>query len=92
MLPVLGVWRGIDDGWSNGAAIGKADAPLKRIVTHWFNLPNFRGPITLTRTTELGVSWWQGRWGSRWADGRSRLTSDPTMLGSRRTCTRHTST
>ena len=58
-----GVWRGIDDGWSNGAAIGKADAPLKRIVTHWFNLPNFRGPITLTRTTELGVSWWQGRWG-----------------------------
>jgi hypothetical protein len=60
--PVPGVWRGIDDGWSNGAAIGKADAPLKRIVTHWFNLPNFRGPITLTRTTEVGVSWWQGRW------------------------------
>jgi hypothetical protein len=90
--PVPSVWRGIDDGWSNGAAIGKADAPLKRIVTHWFNLPNFRGPITLTRTTEVGVSWWQDGGGSRWADGRSRLTSDPTMLGSGRTCTRLTST
>jgi hypothetical protein len=37
-----GVWRDSGEGWSNGAEIGKADAPLKRIVAHWFNLPDFR--------------------------------------------------
>src|SRR5215813_4758253 len=36
-----GVWRDSRDGWSNGAEIGKADAPLKRIIAHWFNLPDF---------------------------------------------------
>jgi len=41
--------------------IGKADAALKRVVTHWFNLPNFHGSIALTRTTEAD-DWWLGRW------------------------------
>jgi hypothetical protein len=60
--PVNGVWRSRHDGWSNGAVIGKADAPLKRVVAHWFNLPNFHGPVALTRTTETGEHWWLGRW------------------------------
>ena len=34
-------WRKSGEGWSNGAEIGEADAPLKRIVAHWFNLPDF---------------------------------------------------
>jgi hypothetical protein len=59
--PVAGVWRSRHDGWSNGAVIGQADAPLKRIVTHWFNLPNFHGPIALTRSSEVD-DWWLGRW------------------------------
>jgi hypothetical protein len=42
--------------------IGKADVPLKRVVTHWFNLPDFHGPIVLTRATEAGDHWWMGRW------------------------------
>jgi hypothetical protein len=58
---VTGVWRSRHDGWSNGALIGKADAPLKRVITHWFNLPNFHGPIALTSTTEVD-DWWLGRW------------------------------
>jgi hypothetical protein len=60
--PVSGVWQGFGDGWSNGAAIGEADASLKRIVAHWFNLPNLHGPIALTRTTEAGDHSWLGRW------------------------------
>jgi len=36
-----GTWRESGEGWSNGAEIGRADAPLKRIVAHWFNLPDF---------------------------------------------------
>jgi hypothetical protein len=59
---VTGVWRSRHDGWSNGAVIGKADAPLTRVVAHWFNLPNLGGPIALTRTTEAGEHWWLGRW------------------------------
>jgi hypothetical protein len=71
--PVTGVWRVRHDGWSNGAVIGNADAPLKRVVTHWFNLPNFHGPIALTRTTEVD-DWWLGRWGME--VGGWRLTLD----------------
>jgi hypothetical protein len=40
-----GVWRNSDEGWSNGAEIGTADAPLKRIVAHWFNLPDFHARL-----------------------------------------------
>ena len=58
---VTGVWRVRHDGWSNGAVIGNGDAPLKRVVTHWFNLPNFHGPIALTRSSEVD-DWWLGRW------------------------------
>src|SRR6266516_2754856 len=39
-----GECRESGEGWSNGAEIGKADAPLKRIIAHWFNLPDFHAP------------------------------------------------
>ena len=42
--------------------VGQADVPLKRVVAHWFNLPDFHGPLVLTRTTEAGEHWWMGRW------------------------------
>jgi hypothetical protein len=60
--PVTGVWRSSHDGWSNGAVVGQADVPLKRVVAHWFNLPDFHGPLVLTQTTEAGEHWWMGRW------------------------------
>jgi hypothetical protein len=44
--PVTGVWRSSHDRWSNGAVVGKADVPLKRVVAHWFNLPDFHVPLT----------------------------------------------
>jgi hypothetical protein len=59
--PVTGVWRSRHDGWSNGAVVGQADAPLQRVVMHWFNLPDFHGPIALTRSSEVD-DWWLGRW------------------------------
>jgi hypothetical protein len=50
-------------GWSNGAVFGRADAPLSRIIVHWFNLPNWHGPIPLANTTADGTEWqWLGRW------------------------------
>jgi hypothetical protein len=48
-------------GWSNGATIGRDEAPLDRIIAHWFNLPNWNGPQLLT-STEAGVNHlWRGR-------------------------------
>lgn len=50
-------------GWSNGATLGKTDEPLKRVVAHWFNLPNSHGPIGLHSRTDDGVHHsWSGRW------------------------------
>jgi hypothetical protein len=40
----------------------QGDVPLKRVVVHWFNLPDFHGSVVLTRTTEAGEHWWMGRW------------------------------
>ena len=40
-----GAWRDSGEGWSNGAEMGKADAPLKRVVAHWFNLPDFHARL-----------------------------------------------
>lgn len=57
-----GLVRGNEGGWSNGAVFG-IDAPLERIIAHWFNLPNWHGPIELTAMTEDGGKrWWSGRW------------------------------
>jgi hypothetical protein len=60
---VSGGVRGIDRGWSNEAVLGTANAPLKRMVVHWFNLPNWHGPIRLTAVAPSGAQrWWTGRW------------------------------
>jgi hypothetical protein len=61
--------RGPGGGWSNGTVIGSPATPLARIVTHWFNLPNWHGPEPLGTVTGDG---WQLRWAGRWeteADG-----------------------
>jgi hypothetical protein len=56
-----GTWRGVVDGWSNGAVIGNTDARLQRIVAHWFNLPDLLGPIALSSRGEDGEVEWLGR-------------------------------
>jgi hypothetical protein len=62
-MKLPGVPRGIDGGWSNGGTFGSADRPLRRIIAHWFNLPNWYGSIRLTSATENGGQrWWSGRW------------------------------
>ncbi len=64
--------RESDEGWSNGAEIGKADAPLKRIVAHWFNLPDFHARL--------------GRWEAETDGWNVTLDVGPTMIGSARAC------
>jgi hypothetical protein len=81
------------DGWSNGAVFGRGDAPLNRIIVHWFNLPRWHGPIPLSATTEDGTQWqWAGRWVLE-ADGwRSLSMPGPTTRRSGVTFTRRTPT
>lgn len=57
-----GVPRNIDGGWSNGASFGNSGAPLTRLVVHWFNLPNWHGPLRLVARTADGEQEWSGRW------------------------------
>ncbi|MFJ9173163.1 hypothetical protein [Streptomyces sp. NPDC102360] len=59
---MLGVPRNIDGGWSNGASFGNSGAPLTRLVVHWFNLPNWHGPLGLVAKTADGEQEWSGRW------------------------------
>lgn len=51
------------EGWTNGAALGDENAPLVRIVAHWFNLPRFLGQEHLSQRID-GVErfWANGRW------------------------------
>jgi hypothetical protein len=53
----------VSSGWSNGAVFGRDDASLNRIIVHWFNLPNWHGPIPLADATTDGI---QHRWLGRW--------------------------
>jgi hypothetical protein len=70
--------RGIDSGWSNGVTVGRADAPLQRIVAHWFNLPDWHGPERLTAATDDGGRrWWSGRWVTQTGDWRITLDVRP---------------
>ncbi|MEU6064055.1 hypothetical protein ABZ864_06000 [Streptomyces sp. NPDC047082] len=57
-----GVPRNIDGGWSNGAVFGDSQAPLTRILVHWFNLPNWHGPLRLAAKIASGEHEWSGRW------------------------------
>jgi len=80
-------------GWSNGAVFGRSDAPLNRIIVHWFNLPRWHGPIPLADTTADGTQWqWLGRWMIE-ADGwQIILDARPIMRRSGVTFTRRTPT
>lgn len=51
------------EGGSNGASFGDESALLKRMVVHWFNLPNMnaKGPLEL-RGENGGHRLWRGRW------------------------------
>ncbi|MGY1495696.1 hypothetical protein ACW4TU_03470 [Streptomyces sp. QTS52] len=57
-----GVPRDIGGGWSNGAMFGDSEARLTRILVHWFNLPNWHGPVALIEKTPRGEHEWPGRW------------------------------
>ena len=58
-----GYVRGIEGGWSNGATFGSDSAPLDRVIAHWFNLPDWRGPGHLEETAPDGERrHWLGRW------------------------------
>ncbi|MEU2592870.1 hypothetical protein ABZ649_26850 [Streptomyces albidoflavus] len=57
-----GVSRNTGGGWSNGASFGNPGAPLSRLVVHWFNLPNWHGPLGLVAKTAGGEQEWSGRW------------------------------
>ncbi|MFY4720105.1 hypothetical protein [Streptomyces sp. LaBMicrA B280] len=61
-MTLPGFPRNIDGGWSNGAVFGNSDAPLSRILVHWFNLPNWHGPLGLVEETPRGKREWSGRW------------------------------
>ena len=55
--------RGIEGGWSNGATFGSDSVPLDRVIAHWFNLPDWRGPGYLKETAQDGEHrHWLGRW------------------------------
>ncbi|MFD6888749.1 hypothetical protein [Streptomyces sp. NPDC059957] len=55
--------RNYDEGWINGAALGDSEAPLTRIVAHWFNLPRFKGHQHLTDRLDGADRFWAaGRW------------------------------
>lgn len=60
----LSAWmRGASDGWSNGGEFGDPDARISHVVAHWFNLPNWIGPLPLSITKEDGYQkLWSGRW------------------------------
>lgn len=62
-------------GWSNGAVFGNEEASLDRIIAHWFNLPNWHGPIPLGDTTADGI---RREWSGRWviASGGWKVTMD----------------
>ncbi|MFD3930030.1 hypothetical protein [Streptomyces sp. NPDC058614] len=57
-----GVPRNVAGGWSNEAVFGRPEAPLTRILVHWFNLPNWHGPLGLMEKTARGEHEWSGRW------------------------------
>ncbi|MBP5868419.1 MULTISPECIES: hypothetical protein [Streptomyces] len=62
-MSIPGEPRGDGCGWSSGAVFGRADAPLREIIVHWFNLPKWRGQIDLmARTDGSRTNWSGGRW------------------------------
>ncbi|MBP2707762.1 hypothetical protein JOL79_28660 [Microbispora sp. RL4-1S] len=64
--------RNFREGWLDGLEIGSTEAPIKRIVAHWLNLPALRSPIRINGGSQL--EWFTGRWTA--ALGEWRLTID----------------
>jgi hypothetical protein len=55
--------RNHEEGWSNGAPLGDSQAPLQRLIAHWFNLPALHGQHHLITRTEGGEhTIHRGRW------------------------------
>lgn len=56
-----GYVRDADGGWSNGTTFGSDNAPLDRVIAHWFNLPNWHGPEILVSDEHGLHHQWRGR-------------------------------
>jgi hypothetical protein len=71
---VGGLRLGHMTGSVRGQAIGSGDAPLRRALVHWLNLPAIHSPISIRQGE--GAEWrvWTGRWRIR--IGPWRLTLD----------------
>jgi hypothetical protein len=77
-VPLPAYVRGPGDGWANGVIIGRDDAPLARVVAHWFNLPNWHGPKPLAADGEDGFRHvWAGRWVTETAGWRITIDARP---------------
>jgi hypothetical protein len=74
VYPVAGLRLAHMTGSVQGQAIGSGDAPLRRILVHWLNLPAIHSPIAIGQGG--GAEWrvWIGRWRIR--IGPWRLTLD----------------
>lgn len=48
-------------GWINEVSVGQGATRLKRVLIHWFNLPDILGNQTLKESGEFGEAWWAGR-------------------------------
>lgn len=48
-------------GWISEVKVGQEVTHLKRVLTHWFNLPNIPGNRVLGESGEFGTAWWAGR-------------------------------
>lgn len=75
----LPAWvRGGSDGWSNGGEFGEPDARISRVLAHWFNLPNWIGPVALSMVKGDGYQHvWRGRWTFNIADWRITFDARP---------------
>jgi hypothetical protein len=74
VYPVAGLRLAHMTGSVQGQAIGSGDAPLRRVLVHWLNLPAIHSPIAIRQGG--GAEWrvWIGRWRIR--IGPWRLTLD----------------
>lgn len=64
--------RNFREGWLDRVEIGSAEAPLKRIVAHWLNLPALISPIRISGGGQCRP--FAGRWAA--SLGRWRITID----------------
>ncbi|MGW9369282.1 hypothetical protein ACWGVR_04590 [Streptomyces xanthophaeus] len=74
--------RNHEEGWSNGAPLGDPQAPLQRLIAHWFNLPAIRGQQNLTtRTAGAEHTTHGGRWSHETSGWKITLDIRPDHRG-----------